>query len=89
MSDEFVKGLGILMAGGLIWMVLSGWYATPSFSGAQLTGAVPEDPSAYGSLALVLRDGVFWFTVLGTLTFWVGIPAVTEAREAWSEYRNA
>jgi len=82
MSDEFVKGLGVLMAGGLIWMVLSGWYATPSFNGAQLIGAVPEDPTGYTGLGLLVREGVFWFTVLGTMAFWIGVPAVERARES-------
>jgi len=89
MSDEFAKGFGILMTGGLIWMVLSGWYATPSFSGAQLIGSVPENPGTYASIALVLREGVYWFTVLGTLSFWVFIPGIEEARSAWADWRGA
>jgi len=31
MADEFMKGFGILTGAGLVWMVLAGWYQTPSF----------------------------------------------------------
>jgi hypothetical protein len=85
MSDEFVKGLGVLMSAGLVWMVLSGWYATPSFSGAQLIGEVPSEPDVYGQMALLVREVSFWFAILGALFFWVVIPAVREAREAYGE----
>lgn len=82
MADEFAKGLGIAVGGGLLWMVLAGWYNTPSFEGAQLLGANPENIGTYGQLALTLKGGVFWFVVIGTLTFWVLIPAFNQARDA-------
>lgn len=89
MSDEFVKGLGILMGAGLVWMVLSGWYTTPSFEGAQLTGEVPQNLDMYGQLAILVRDVAFWFAVLGALFFWVAVPAIREAREIYGEYRSS
>lgn len=82
MSDEFVKGLAILTTAGLGWMVLAGWYRTPGFEEAQLTGAVPESLTVYDQIGVVLMAGLFWFAVIGTLTFWVIIPAVNEARAA-------
>lgn len=85
MADEFAKGLGILTTAGLAWMVLSGWYTTASFEEGQLLAAPPENPDFYGQLALFLREGLFWFAILGTLTFWVLVPAINEARNAWSE----
>lgn len=85
MADEFIKGLGILTGAGLGWMVLAGWYNTPEFEGAQLTGAPPADPGQYGDLALLLKDGLFWFAVLGALTFWVVIPAAREMRARLDE----
>jgi len=66
-------------------MVLSGWYATPSFAGAQLIGEVPSEPDVYGQIALAVREVAFWFAVLGALFFWVVIPAAREAREAYGE----
>lgn len=84
MADEFAKGLGILTGGGLLWMVLSGWYTTPGFEDAQLIGEVPEALDAYGEVAIVLREAVFWFVVIGVLTFWVVIPAFQQLREASS-----
>jgi hypothetical protein len=85
MADEFAKGLGVLTGAGLIWMVLAGWYNTPSFTGDQLIGSGPEDPGTYAELALVLKEAMFWFAILGALTFWVLIPAVREARETLGE----
>ena len=85
MADEFAKGLGILVSGGLAWMVFAGWYNTPSFEGAQLVGATPQGLDAYSQLAIVLRDVMFWFAILGALAFWVGIPAVREVREFYAE----
>lgn len=82
MADEFAKGLGILTGAGLPWMVLAGWYNTPSFAGAQLTGPDPKNLELYGSMAIVLKDALFWFAILGALTFWVVLPAVEKAREA-------
>lgn len=85
MADEFAKGLGILTTAGLAWMVLSGWYTTASFEEGQLLAAPPENPDFYGQLALFLREGLFWFAILGALTFWVVVPAINEARNVWSE----
>jgi hypothetical protein len=87
MADEFAKGLGILVAAGFGWMVLAGWYNTPSFNGAQLLGADPPAATldTYGQLAIVLKDALFWFAILGALTFWVVIPAVEEFRRAMGE----
>ena len=80
MADEFVKGLSILAVGGLGWMILSGWYTTPSFEAAQLIGAPPSNPDVYGQLALALRGALFWFAVIGALTFWVIVPAINRYR---------
>jgi hypothetical protein len=85
MADEFAKGLGILTGSGLLWMVLAGWYNTPGFEDAQLTGAAPGNPGLYGDLALTLKEVAFWFAILGALTFWVVVPAFREARETLGE----
>ena len=85
MADEFAKGFGILTAAGLGWMVLAGWYTTASFEEGQLLAAPPSDPDMYGQVALILKDALFWFGIIGALTFWVVIPAVNEAREALAE----
>lgn len=82
MADEFAKGLGILTGGGLIWMVLSGWFTTPGFEDTQLIGEIPENLDAYGQAAILLREGLFWFIILGVLTFWVIIPAFQQLRKA-------
>lgn len=85
MADEFAKGAGIFTAGGLIWMVLAGWYRTSSFeSTQQLIAPLTVDPASTGllnALAVTLLEVVFWFTILGTLTFWVVIPAARQARQ--------
>jgi hypothetical protein len=88
MADEFAKGLGILMTAGLGWMVLAGWYNTAGFEDTQLIAPDPENVEVYGQLGLLLKDALFWFALIGALTFWVIIPAVDEAREVWSE-RNS
>jgi len=86
MADEFAKGLGIFTGAGLAWMVLAGWYRTPSFEGAQLTGSVElQNPTVYDQIGLLLMDGLFWFAVLGALTFWVVIPGIEQARAALAE----
>ena len=82
MADEFAKGLGILTGGGLVWMVLSGWYTTPGFEDTQLIAEVPENLDAYGEAAIALREVMFWFMVIGLLTFWVVIPTVDRLRES-------
>ncbi|MEF8791884.1 MAG: hypothetical protein V5A61_17275 [Haloarculaceae archaeon] len=83
MADEFIKGLGVLVTAGLGWMTLAGWYRTPGFEDTQLI-APPElsDPTIYDQIALLTMDVLFWFAVIGALTFWVVIPAVREARKA-------
>ncbi|PSP97958.1 hypothetical protein BRC89_09880 [Halobacteriales archaeon QS_4_70_19] len=83
MADEFAKGFGILVTAGLGWMTLAGWYTTPSFEGTQLIGAEPTAATFYDTIALLLKDILFWFAILGALTFWVVIPAVREARRAY------
>ncbi|MEF8775934.1 MAG: hypothetical protein V5A43_05470 [Haloarculaceae archaeon] len=85
MSDEFAKGFGILATAGVAWMILAGWFNTPSFEGAQLTGPNPEAVGTYGELALLLKDALFWFAIFGALTFWVVIPLIEEARTALAE----
>jgi hypothetical protein len=85
MSDEFAKGLGILVTAGLGWMVLAGWYRTPSFEGEQLTGPIPSNLTVYDELGVALMSGLLWFAILGALTFWVVIPAINEARTAWGD----
>lgn len=80
MADEFAKGFGILSIAGLLWLILAGNYRTPSFGGRQLTGAVPEDPTTFEAMGIVFMDAMFWFMILGTLTFWVLIPAGREVR---------
>ncbi|MFB6083894.1 MAG: hypothetical protein ABEJ94_06595 [Halorientalis sp.] len=85
MADEFAKGLGILTTAGLAWIVLAGWYTTKSFAEGQLIAAPPKDPGVYASIGLFLKDVLGWFAVLGALTFWVGVPLINEAREAWAK----
>jgi hypothetical protein len=80
MADEFAKGFGLLSGAGLIWMVLAGWYKTPSFSGAQLMGSVPDNLTMYDQIAVVLLEGMFWLAVFGAVFFWVGVPLLREAR---------
>lgn len=82
MADEFIKGFGILMVGGLAWMTFAGWYRTESFEGPQLIGEVAlENPTLFDQIGLLLMDAFFWFAILGALTFWVVIPLVNETRE--------
>lgn len=89
MADEFAKGLGILTGAGLAWITLAGWYRTPSFEGAQLVGPRPtEGLTIYDQIGLYLMDAMFWFAVLGALTFWVVIPAIEEARAALADRRE-
>ncbi|WP_224447432.1 DUF7314 family protein [Haloprofundus salilacus] len=90
MADEFIKGLTIATAAGLGWMVLAGWYRTSSFeSAAQLVEPVTVDgPDLLNGLAIALMDVLFWFAILGTLTFWVLIPVGRELRTAYSERRS-
>ena len=85
MADEFMKGFGVAMVAGLGWMVLSGWYTTPGFEDVQLFGAPPENPDVYGQIALATREALFWFMIVGALTFWVVIPAINRYRGRTAE----
>lgn len=90
MSDEFIKGFGILTTAGLFWFIVAAWFNTESFGGRQLTAPNPEDVGLYAEILIALKDIAFWFAVLGVLTFWVVIPAVREGRRAYEErQRNA
>ncbi len=82
MADEFLKGLGILTGAGFGWMVLAGWYNTVGFAEAQLIGPGPADPGGLDALALLLKEGLFWFAILGAITFWVLVPAMRHARQS-------
>jgi len=88
MADEFAKGFGILVTAGLGWMIIAGWYLTPSFEGAQLFGERPSDPGVYAEIALTVGDALFWFAILGALTFWLVIPVGRKLR-AEIESRSA
>jgi len=92
MADEFAKGLGILTGAGLAWMVLAGWYATPSFeSTRQLITPVELGPNAtiWDEIGRnILMPGMLWFAIIGALTFWVVVPMVNEARETLAERRS-
>ena len=88
MADEFAKGFGILTTAGLGWMVLAGWFTTASFEEGQLIAPPPENPDMYGQMALLLKDALFWFAIIGALTFWIVIPAIDQAREALAERGN-
>jgi hypothetical protein len=84
MADEFAKGFAIFVTAGLGWMILAGWYNTPDFE-TQLSATAPEQTELYGQLAIALKDALFWFAILGALTFWVVIPAIEQARDALGE----
>lgn len=85
MADEFVKGLGIATGAGLVWLILAGWFRTPSFEGDQLFGEGPEDPDLLVELALTLADVMFWLAIIGAFTFWVVLPLSREVRTYLSE----
>jgi len=88
MADEFAKGLGILTGAGLVWLVLAGWYNTPSFEAEehpQLLAPNPEGLATFGEFAVTLKEAMFWFAVTGALVFWVVLPAVREARSAYAD----
>ena len=91
MADEFIKGLGIFTGGGLAWMVLASWYRTASFEATnQLVGPVTiEAGNLYNGFGVVLMNALFWFTVLGTLMFWVLIPGYRQLRTAVDNRQNA
>lgn len=85
MADEFAKGFGIFVTAGFGWMVLAGWYNTPTFDSTQLLEPTPENIGTFGELAMVLKEALFWFAILGALTFWVLIPLIEQTREALAE----
>ena len=84
MADEFAKGFAIFSGSAMLWMILAGWYRTSTFEGPQFTEPVPEDPSTYEALGIMLMDGLFWFMILGPITFWLLIPAYKEARAVYA-----
>jgi hypothetical protein len=89
MADEFAKGLGIFTGGGLLWIVLAGWYRTSSFESTQqlvapLTTSM-ESADLLNSMAITMMEVTFWFTILGTLAFWVGVPAIRQIRETLAD----
>jgi hypothetical protein len=86
MADEFAKGFAIFVTAGLGWMTLAGWYRTPSFEGQQLSAAVAlESPTVYDQIGVFLMDALFWFAILGALTFWIVLPAFERARDSYAE----
>ncbi|MFD1634700.1 DUF7314 family protein [Haloplanus ruber] len=93
MADEFIKGVGIFTGAGLGWIVLAGWYRTPSFeSTRQLVSPVSPNPAnadLFNLLAIGLMDVLLWFAILGPLAFWVLLPAARQARKAVEGRRNA
>ena len=86
MADEFAKGLAIFSGAGMVWLTIAGWYRTPGFEDTQLI-APPEvsDPTIYDQIALLTMDVLFWFAILGALTFWVVIPAINRYRGRTAE----
>jgi len=90
MADEFIKGFGILTGAGLVWMVLAGWYQTPSFFMTnQLIAPPPEPGNVFDAISIFLIDIFLWTAVLGALTFWILIPAGREAAAALEERRES
>ncbi|MFB6201178.1 MAG: hypothetical protein ABEI98_04125 [Halorhabdus sp.] len=84
MADEFMKGLAVFVTGSLGWMVVAGWFKTPSFQGKQLIGQYPENPDVLSQLAIYLGEGLFYFAIFGALAFWVVVPAINQARDAYA-----
>jgi len=90
MADEFIKGFGILTGAGLVWMVLAGWYQTPSFFMTnQLIAPPPEPGNVFDAISIFLIDIFLWTAILGALTFWILIPAGREAAAALEERRES
>lgn len=85
MADEFTKGFGTLTVGSLGWIVIAGWYNTPTFAAQdepQLLAPDPTNVGLYGETALVLKDVLFWFALFGALFFWVIIPTAHQLRSS-------
>ena len=91
MADEFIKGLGIFTGAGLVWMILASWYRTEGFEATnQLVGPVTiEGGNLFNGVGVALMNVMFWFALLGALTFWVLIPAWRQARNAIENRQNA
>ncbi|QGN08183.1 hypothetical protein Hrd1104_04600 [Halorhabdus sp. CBA1104] len=85
MADEFMKGFAIFVTASLGWLVIAGWYKTPAFEGPQLLGTYPESPDVFSQIAIIAGEGMFYFAIFGTLAFWVLVPAINEAREAYND----
>lgn len=83
MADEFMKGFAIFVTAGLGWLTLAGWYNTPGFEDTQLIAPDPAAATFYDTVGLLLKDVLFWFAIIGALTFWVLLPAFREARAAF------
>ncbi|MEZ3144409.1 hypothetical protein [Halobaculum sp. MBLA0143] len=86
MADEFMKGLGIFTGASLAWMVLAGWYRTTSFESSRQLIAAPSEPAnVFDAVGIFLNDVFFWMAIVGPLTFWVLVPALRRAQEAFAE----
>lgn len=83
MADDFVKGLTLFTLGGLGWIVFGGWYRTPSYYVvSQLVNEAEGVNTVYDEVGLLAGDAFFWLMILGSLTFWVLIPATREFRRS-------
>ncbi len=91
MADEFVKGLGIFTGAGLAWMVLASWYRTEGFEATnQLVGPVTvTGENLFNGIGVALMNVMFWFALLGALTFWVLIPGWRQAKSVIDDRQNA
>jgi hypothetical protein len=85
MADEFMKGFVIFVTASLGWLVVAGWYKTPAFKGPQLLGTYPENPDVFSQIAIIVGEGLFYFAIFGALAFWILVPAINQAREAYAE----
>lgn len=91
MADEFIKGLGIFTGASLAWLVLASWYRTESFEATnQLVGPVTvAGDNFFNGIGVALMNVMFWFALLGALTFWVLIPGWRQAKSAMEDRQNA